>query len=127
MKYEFPIMEGSEVTNENFGDLLIQSTKEAVQLSKLPLNKVPPSAIKSIAKVFLFGATKHGPDTWQQGLSFEKQLGSLMRHLEDLRSGIDFDEETGYHQLEHILTRAAMLNEQVQAGTIKDDRIYKRK
>lgn len=91
---------------------------------KARLDLVPPSAIKSIARVLGKGLDKYPARNWELGMNWSKQIGSLERHLMAFLSGEDYDPESGCLHIEHILTRAAMINEFYRTYPQGDDRAH---
>jgi len=77
---------------------------------KLRYSLVPPVAIKGIAEVLTFGASKYGANNWQLVEDAEvRYLDALMRHLEAYRAGERFDPESGLPHLAHLATNVAFL------------------
>jgi len=67
---------------------------------------VPPSFYIEMIKVMEAGAKKYSARNWQKGLEFSSVLDSLERHLIDFKNGVDYDKETGCHQMAHIAINA---------------------
>jgi len=77
---------------------------------KLRYSLVPPVAIKGIAEVLTFGASKYGKDNWQLvDNAEERYLDALYRHLEAYRAGESHDPESGLTHLAHAATNVAFL------------------
>ena len=77
---------------------------------KLRYSLVPPIAIKGIAEVLTFGASKYGPNNWQLvDNAEERYLDALYRHLEAYRAGKRYDPESGLTHLAHAATNVAFL------------------
>jgi len=77
---------------------------------KLRYSLVPPVAIKGIAEVLTFGASKYGPDNWKLvDDAEERYLDALYRHLEAYRAGESHDPESGLTHLAHAATNVAFL------------------
>lgn len=93
---------------------------------------IPPIAMRALAKVLTFGATKAGKDgkgygahNWAKGLSWSRVYGALQRHLTSWAEGDDLDTGeggSGMPHLWHALCELVFLvaNEEYKLGT--DDR-----
>lgn len=100
---------------------------------------VPHEAIKGIAEVLTYGAEKYttynedgsikqdGANNWRNGLDWMGVLASALRHLEEFRSGNDFDEESGLLHVNHALTNLAFLSENYKIHPELDNRIKPRR
>jgi len=95
---------------------ILQTTKNTptkgrkYDTGKLRYSLVPPVAIKGIAEVLTFGASKYGPNNWQLvDNAEERYLDALYRHLEAYRAGESHDPESGLSHLDHAATNAAFL------------------
>src|ERR1700747_1836154 len=69
---------------------------------KISLSLVPPSWPRRPAEIFEPGAKKYAAHTWKKSLNtkdhqkfIDDRLDSLLRHLDDHRSRILYDPETG--------------------------------
>lgn len=76
---------------------------------KLPLWLVPGSLVRAAARAMGFGAKKYGENDWRRGMSWKEVLGALDRHLQEVKDGRMFDEETGLHHLDHMAANIAFL------------------
>lgn len=74
--------------------------------NKLRWSLVDFESIEEMVKVLEFGATKYTPGNWKKGLNREEVLESLQRHLIQLFSGQEVDEESQSHHMGHILCNA---------------------
>lgn len=77
---------------------------------KLRYDLVPPSAIEGLAKVVTHGARKYKENNWRKG-EIARYEAALMRHFIAWRKGEQFDLDSGFHHMEHILTNAAFILE----------------
>lgn len=68
---------------------------------KLRLDLLSFQAIQGTADVLTFGAKKYGDRNWENGLSFSRVFGALLRHLFAWWLGKDNDDETGLSHLDH--------------------------
>lgn len=78
---------------------------------KLPMHLIPPSAIKALAGVLEYGATKYSERNWESGAEYSVPYSSLMRHLVAFWEGENLDPESGLPHTHHIIMNAAMLVE----------------
>ena len=70
-----------------------------------------PNALWGLAKVMEAGARKYSRNNWKKGLPIDDYIDSLLRHLTDLKGGLEYDRETHLHQLFHIAVNAMMMAE----------------
>lgn len=67
-------------------------------------HSITPKDLEPLVRVMEFGAKKYGDFNWMKGFPPEKTMDSLMRHyLLGVKSGEDFDAESGQPHLAHIL------------------------
>lgn len=83
---------------------------------------VPAYAQEQYGKVLTLGAVKYGERNWQNGMRWSKVLASLERHLLAVKSGEDYDKETGQLHSAHIMCNAAFLTEYYKIYPQGDDR-----
>jgi hypothetical protein len=78
-------------------------TDKAVKFDagKLPYHLIPWDAMDSIVAVLRFGAAKYGERNWEQGGSWSRDFGALMRHMTAYWQGQDLDLESGLPHLAH--------------------------
>ena len=78
---------------------------------KLRMDLVPVGAIRSLARVFEYGAKKYGEWNWRKFTKddWKRLYAAAMRHLTVWWEGEDFDSESHLHHLEHVLAEVAML------------------
>jgi hypothetical protein len=95
---DFPMRTGE-------GEKILVVPREGVKhdQGKLPLHLLPFDAIRGIAEVLRFGATKYDARNWELGMDWDRPFGALLRHLFDWWEGKDGgrDTETGYSHLWH--------------------------
>lgn len=89
---------------------------------KVKYQLLPPYALKQVARVLTFGAEKYEENNWQKGIPWTKLMGSLERHYQDFKAGIDMDEESGLYHLAHAAVNALMLLEYYRIRPELDDR-----
>ena len=93
---------------------------------------VPPEVVFAIAQILTFGAEKYHDRNWEQGMSWGRVFGALMRHMWAWWGGQgpttksflfgDMDEETGYSHLWHAACCIAFLVAYEERGHGTDDR-----
>jgi hypothetical protein len=77
---------------------------------KLPMHLIPPEALESLAEVLRYGASKYDDRNWERGFPMmEACYACCQRHLLAWSKGIDLDDESGLHHIDHALTNLAML------------------
>ena len=89
---------------------------------KLPMELIPPSAMKALASVLQYGAQKYSARNWEKGAEFSVPYASLLRHLTAWWEGENNDLESGLPHTYHILMNAAMLVEYEEKFEKLDDR-----
>lgn len=89
---------------------------------KIKFQLLPPYAIKQVARVLTFGATKYPEGNWEKGMEWKRMIGSMKRHLAAFESGVDLDEESGLFHLAHCVTNGLMLLEYHRTHPELDDR-----
>ena len=81
----------------------MDSVKNDKKDNKDPWDLLPLGVIKWIVKVYKFGASKYGPNRWQNlDNGYQRYKGALLRHLEQYESGERYDRESGLPHLAHM-------------------------
>jgi hypothetical protein len=90
--------------------------------SKLRYDLIPPYALEALAHVYTIGAAKYGDGNYLKGMSWNRVIGALMRHLEAWRKGERLDVGDGQLHLASVAWCAftLMVYEDQHIGT--DDR-----
>jgi hypothetical protein len=70
---------------------------------------VPPDVELETAKVYAFGAVKYADRNWELGMDWGRVERALMSHLNKWRRGQTYDDESGLHELAHVITNAQFL------------------
>lgn len=83
---------------------------------------VPAFAQEEYAKVLTMGSNKYGARNWEKGMKWSNILSSLERHLQAIKRGEDYDEESGLLHSAHIMCNAAFLTEYYKIYPQGDDR-----
>lgn len=73
---------------------------------------VPVFPVEAAAQVFAFGADKYGDRNWENGLTYGRLKGALMRHVEAFWKGEEMDPESGLPHLGHAMCCLMMLTEE---------------
>ena len=89
---------------------------------KLRLDLCPTYAQEQYARVLGKGANKYPANNWRRGMKWSNVISSLERHLLALKSGEDYDKETGEYHSAHIMCNAAFLTEYYRIYPQGDDR-----
>lgn len=90
--------------------------------AKTRYDLIPPGALKEIADVLTYGATKYSAHNWAAGTEWSRYYNALRRHLEDWWGGEDDDPETNYKHLAHAGCCLLFLLAYAQEGGGTDDR-----
>jgi len=62
---------------------------------------LPFDALEQIVKVYTIGVDKYGEKNWQNGISWRRIFGGIMRHMAAWMLGKDMDDESGLPNLAH--------------------------
>lgn len=65
------------------------------------MDLLAPEFLFGTAEVLRFGAAKYAERNWEQGMSWGRCFGALMRHLWAWWSGEEIDRESGLPHLDH--------------------------
>jgi len=91
-------------------------------VDKLRFDLVPPEAIEALARALTYGANKYDDRDWEHGMAWGRLFAAAMRHLWTWWRGVELDEESGLHHLDHALASVAMLATLVERAAGEDDR-----
>ena len=58
---------------------------------KTRFDLLPAYAIEQVAKVLTMGSNKYGDRNWEKGIKWSKLVGSIERHFNSFKQGIDYD------------------------------------
>ena len=72
---------------------------------------VPASALEAVAMVLTFGAEKYSAESWREVEDTDRYLDALIRHVEAVRKGEVYDQESGLQHMAHVATNAMFLFE----------------
>lgn len=75
------------------------------------LELLPTELIEEVGKVLTFGAQKYEAENWRKFKpeDHKRLIGATMRHIEEYRKGIYYDEESGLPHLAHAATNLGFL------------------
>jgi hypothetical protein len=60
---------------------------------------LPPEPLFALSELYGFGAKKYAARGWEEGMSWGRCFGALMRHAWKFWRGEDYDAETGAHHM----------------------------
>lgn len=83
---------------------------------------IPAFAQEQYARVMTKGAEKYGDNNWKRGMKWTVVLASLERHLSAIKSGEDYDKESGLLHSAHIMANAGFITEYYKIYPEGDDR-----
>lgn len=86
-----------------------QPTGTKHDTGKLRFDLIPPEAENAMAEILTVGAAKYGDRNWEKGISNDRLLAAVRRHLNAWQLGEKLDPETGRSHLAHALTTLAMM------------------
>jgi hypothetical protein len=68
---------------------------------KPPMSLLDRKALEEVAKVLGFGAKKYAAHNWRGGISQDRLMSALLRHVHAFLDGEDNDPESGLPHLAH--------------------------
>ena len=72
---------------------------------------IPPLALEGVANVLTFGAEKYSANSWQLIEDRSRYMDALIRHIEAVRKGEIYDQDSGLQHMAHVATNAMFLFE----------------
>ncbi len=116
---------GSVIECEEGVRMLFSDTKAEDGKVKPSLAGLPAQVLLSVASVFTFGGTKYYPNKWlKEPTSSFTRVDSALRHINSWLQGIDTDNESKLHHLDHAITQLIMAKEYINLN-ITDGRVGK--
>ena len=104
-------------------DDLLVNPKKAKGDVKAPLHTLPTLALIEMAGVMAGGALKYGFHNFRDSkIDAQTYIGAINRHFLKWQDGVDYDEESGYHELAHIMSCCAILIDAYYTDSIIDNR-----
>lgn len=92
---------------------------------KPDLSLIPFVAEVAMAQAFMYGSKKYGRYNYCKGHDLSQLIASAKRHISKFYAGEDLDSESGVHHLGHAMVNLAMILQEIELGTVKDDRYTK--
>lgn len=89
---------------------------------KPDLSLIPFVAEVAMAQAFMYGSKKYGRYNYCKGHDLSQLIASAKRHISKFYAGEDKDNESGVHHLGHAMVNLAMILQEIELGTLKDDR-----
>jgi hypothetical protein len=89
---------------------------------KPDLSLIPYAAEVAMAQAFMYGSKKYGRYNYCSGHDLSKLIASAKRHISKFYAGEDNDNESGVHHLGHAMVNLAMILQELDLGTLIDDR-----
>ena len=83
---------------------------------------LPAGIMNGVAEVMAFGANKYERDNWRKCKQMSSYYDACHRHLEQFWEGIDHDEESGLHHIDHALCNLVFLKWLIENKEHTDDR-----
>jgi hypothetical protein len=101
----------------------LQNPKDRIGITKVPMHLVPSAGIIHEAMAFADGARKYQPYNWRtKKVVASIYLAAALRHIYKYLDGIDYDEESGAHELGHARACLGIILDATGTGTLTDDR-----
>ena len=92
-------------------------------IGKLQFDLLPVDALEELIKVYMMGANKYAPHSWEKGMKMSRIYAALLRHLFAWCGGENKDSESGLSHLTHVAWNALALLTYVKRGLTEfDDR-----
>lgn len=88
---------------------------------KLPMELLPFDVLESASRVLQQGAKKYSARNWEQGFTWGRLLGAVLRHLFAWGKGERVDPEWGYSHLDHAIVSLMFLRAHELRGLGTDD------
>lgn len=89
---------------------------------KPDLSLIPYVAEVAMAQAFMYGSKKYGRYNYCKGHELSQLIASAKRHISKFYAGEDLDKESGVHHLGHAMVNLAMILQELDLGTLADDR-----
>lgn len=83
---------------------------------------LPPGIMNGVLGVMAFGANKYEKDNWKKCETMSSYYDACHRHLEQFWEGIDTDEESNLHHIDHALCNLVFLKWLIVNKEHTDDR-----
>lgn len=104
----------------------LQNPKDRIGVTKVPLWLVPSAGIVHEAIAMADGARKYGPYNWRVKKVLNSiYLSAALRHIHKYIDGVDYDAESGAHELGHARACLGIILDALESNTLQDDRPVK--
>jgi hypothetical protein len=120
-------MEDEKIVKEkNAQNLKSTNPKDIIGSDKIPLHLFPMTATIYGTMALLDGALKYGRANWRvAGVRASIYYDACLRHISKWFEGKDIDADSGLPHLAHAMACIVILIDAIEAGKLKDDRMYK--
>lgn len=106
-------------------DRKLTNPKDALGSKKVPLSMFPSTAIAYGCMGLRDGAGKYGRSNYRAiGVRASIYMDAILRHIFSWYEGADVDETSKLHPLCHVLADVAILVDAIEAGVLRDDRMF---
>lgn len=89
------------------GRELREGTKDDTEKNRLDL--LPFDALEELGTLYTAGARKYADRNWEQGISYMRVVGALLRHLFKWVAGKVYDPENGQREITAVAWNAITL------------------
>lgn len=97
--------------------------KKAAGAVKAPMHTVPTLAMIELSGVMAGGAHKYGYHNFRESqVDAQTYIGAMNRHFLKWQDGVDFDNESGQHELAHLMACCAIMIDAQYTGKLIDNR-----
>lgn len=111
---------------ETFGPLSDDpdvNPKKAAGAVKAPMHNLSPIATIQVENVLAGGEYKYGFMNYRESrIDARTYIGAIKRHFNKWQDGVDFDKESGQHELAHVMACCAILIDAHFTGKFIDNR-----
>ena len=115
-------VKGGEQAGPLSDDPLV-NPKKAAGAVKAPLHTLPTLAMIQMANVMAGGAYKYGFHNFRESkIDAQTYIGAINRHFLKWQDGVNFDEESGQHELAHVMACCAILIDAHFTDSLIDNR-----
>jgi hypothetical protein len=78
--------------------------------NKPKFHLIDPYWHEGVAEVLTFGAEKYSEDNWKNDVDLKRYISSLERHINEIKKGNFFDDETNLQHAAHIACNSMFLH-----------------
>jgi len=114
-------VDGKQVTP--LGDYDPENPKASQGAMKAPMHTIPTIAAIQLANVMATGAHKYGYHNFRGSrVDAQTYIGAMNRHFLKWQDGVDFDDESGMHELAHLMACCSIIIDAHFTGNLNDNR-----